>query len=197
MVIWNQTLIPGPSHLSFPYYFLSGATIEGECDSVFFPAMEKEKKEKWAAGSAGKLLWGRWVFILLFSRSIHCRPPVSHTLTVRCLSLAASSLHGLMVPHHLLMSGLFSAKVSAVSSRRGLIISASQSPLCVLGEQAGKEGFLPESCFNLSSGANLILDSELVVSGHRAVLANSPLLLFRDWRYNLFLFLCHFKPKQI
>lgn len=45
MVIWNQTLIPDSSHLSFPYYFPSEATIGGECDSVFFPATDGEKRE--------------------------------------------------------------------------------------------------------------------------------------------------------
>lgn len=69
---------------------------------------------------------------------------------------------------------------------------------CVFwGNKLEKKVFLPKSCFNLSCGANLIIDVELVVSENRAVLADSPLLLFRYSRYNVFLFLCHLKPKQI
>lgn len=51
--------------------------------------------------------------LTLFTVGLWC-----DTMTVRCLSLAASSLRGSAVPHHLLMSGLFSAEVLAVSSHR-------------------------------------------------------------------------------
>lgn len=97
---------------------------------MLFPIKDNDKWRGWLS----VLFCDRWreeiwlfLFLFFFESALFTAGLWCHTRTVRCLSLAAFSLHGFAMLHHLLMSGLFSAEVSAVSSHRGLINSAFQN----------------------------------------------------------------------
>lgn len=79
MVIRNQTLIPNSSHLSFPYYFPSEATIGGECDSVFFPVTDGEKREVSSRLCPEVSFWLLGVYSPLLSLCLLSASGVTHT----------------------------------------------------------------------------------------------------------------------